>query len=318
MEKSLKYADRLIVTSWHRWLVAVLALAIATGFNFAIQPEVEGRVPFLPFFPALALVGLVAGLGPGVGMLLASVCLVGIFWVQPLGVVWPIAKSSDAVAMVLYVLIGTVVLACAAGARSLLRMTRRAREAYVLALQAGKMAAWHLDVQTDVLTFTEGANEVLGTSMLPKRMHDGWPMVNAADRAIAQVEMEHAIQSGQGFKVLTRIGESDPVHWVETHGRVTRAKRGNVQINAVMVDVTERQQALLDSQAAAQRLHEEAKRKDMFIATLAHELRNPMAPIRYAVAMLGDDVSPAVRQRAKDIIGRQASHMARLIDTSWI
>ena len=283
----MKWVDMMIVTSWHRWLVALLVLAIATGFNFAIQPVVNGRAPFLPYFPALALVGLVAGLGPGVGMLLASICVVGIFWVEPLGVVWPIANSSDTLAMVLFFLSGTVVLACAAGARYLLSITRKAREAYGLALQAGKMAAWNLDVQTDVLTFTEGADKVLGTSILPKKMHDGWPMVNAADRGIAQVAFEHAIQSGQHFKLLTRIGESNPAHWVETHGRVTRAPTGNVQINAVMVDVTERQQALLDSEAASHRLQEEAIRKDTFLATLSHELRNPLAPIRYAVAMLG-------------------------------
>ena len=48
---------------------------------------------------------------------------------------------------------------------------------------------------------------------------------------------------------------------------------------------------------------------------LAHELRNPLAPIRNAVhIMQGDDVAPARMNWARDVIGRQADHMARLID----
>jgi CheY-like chemotaxis protein/anti-sigma regulatory factor (Ser/Thr protein kinase) len=48
---------------------------------------------------------------------------------------------------------------------------------------------------------------------------------------------------------------------------------------------------------------------------LAHELRNPLAPIRNAVhIMQGSDVAPSTMNWARDVIGRQADHMARLID----
>jgi signal transduction histidine kinase len=62
-------------------------------------------------------------------------------------------------------------------------------------------------------------------------------------------------------------------------------------------------------------LREADRRKDEFLATLAHELRNPLAPIRQAVhiarlAPAGD----ARRERALEIIARQAGHMALLID----
>jgi CheY-like chemotaxis protein len=57
------------------------------------------------------------------------------------------------------------------------------------------------------------------------------------------------------------------------------------------------------------------RRKNEFLAMLAHELRNPLAPIRNAVhIMQGDDVAPAKLNWARDVIGRQADHMARLID----
>lgn len=62
-------------------------------------------------------------------------------------------------------------------------------------------------------------------------------------------------------------------------------------------------------------LRESNRAKDEFLATLAHELRNPLAPIRNAVELmqhcnLGD---PTLR-RARDIIERQVGHMTRLID----
>jgi signal transduction histidine kinase/DNA-binding response OmpR family regulator len=57
------------------------------------------------------------------------------------------------------------------------------------------------------------------------------------------------------------------------------------------------------------------RRKNEFLAMLAHELRNPLAPIRNAVhIMQGDDVTPPTMNWARDVIGRQADHMARLID----
>ena len=62
-------------------------------------------------------------------------------------------------------------------------------------------------------------------------------------------------------------------------------------------------------------LREADSRKNEFLALLAHELRNPIAPIRYALAMLRKPgASAEQRTRAEDIIDRQAAHMGRLLD----
>ncbi|HJX30102.1 MAG TPA: ATP-binding protein [Thermoanaerobaculia bacterium] len=71
----------------------------------------------------------------------------------------------------------------------------------------------------------------------------------------------------------------------------------------------------LASSRLYQQLLEEDRRKDDFLAMLAHELRNPLAPIVNATEMLrirGDD--PGVRHRAVEIVGRQSRHMARLLE----
>jgi signal transduction histidine kinase/ActR/RegA family two-component response regulator len=64
-------------------------------------------------------------------------------------------------------------------------------------------------------------------------------------------------------------------------------------------------------------LREQDRHKDEFLATLAHELRNPLAPMKYAVAMLrmaGTPPTAATAAKAHDVIDRQVSVMARLID----
>lgn len=72
------------------------------------------------------------------------------------------------------------------------------------------------------------------------------------------------------------------------------------------------EQGLRQSEEA---LREADQRKDEFLALLAHELRNPLAPIRYALAAAKKPGrSPEQRQRSDEIIERQVEHMSRLLD----
>jgi signal transduction histidine kinase/ActR/RegA family two-component response regulator len=63
------------------------------------------------------------------------------------------------------------------------------------------------------------------------------------------------------------------------------------------------------------RLREGDRRKDEFLAVLAHELRNPLAPIRNAVGFLQlKGTNDPDLANARDLIGRQVQHMVRLVD----
>ncbi|WP_454712691.1 response regulator [Cupriavidus nantongensis] len=66
---------------------------------------------------------------------------------------------------------------------------------------------------------------------------------------------------------------------------------------------------------AGRALHDEERRKDQFLAMLAHELRNPLAPLRSAADLL-QQLAPTREDmfRARDIIGRQVHHLTRLVD----
>ncbi|MEW6021565.1 MAG: ATP-binding protein [Pseudomonadota bacterium] len=76
----------------------------------------------------------------------------------------------------------------------------------------------------------------------------------------------------------------------------------------VLLDMTER----LRAESA---LRDADRRKDEFLAMLAHELRNPLAPIMAAAELLVQGAAaPAMVRRASSVIGRQARHLTGLVD----
>ena len=82
---------------------------------------------------------------------------------------------------------------------------------------------------------------------------------------------------------------------------------GVIGISKIARDITERKRV-----EEALRLADQ--RKDAFLATLAHELRNPLTPIRYATRLLEPGVPPQMASDAKKMIDRQLAQMAHLLD----
>lgn len=74
--------------------------------------------------------------------------------------------------------------------------------------------------------------------------------------------------------------------------------------------------ALLRLSNVERQLRDVDRRKDEFLATLAHELRNPLGPIRNAVELLSkmSPDAPPAQKKAHEIILRQTRHMVRLVD----
>jgi PAS domain S-box-containing protein len=125
------------------------------------------------------------------------------------------------------------------------------------------------------------------------------------------------------YEILARISRGERIEHFETvrvskHGRLIdisltvspiRDSEGRVVgASKVARDITDRKR--IDKA-----LHEANQRKDQFIALLAHELRNPLAPLRnglQVIRLAGTDAA-AIAQ-AREMMDRQLSHMVRLID----
>jgi PAS domain S-box-containing protein len=80
-------------------------------------------------------------------------------------------------------------------------------------------------------------------------------------------------------------------------------------------DLAHRAAVAVENTQLYQALREADRRKDEFLATLAHELRNPLAPIRNALQILRmPRVDAATVERSRDMMERQVQHLGRLVD----
>ena len=103
-------------------------------------------------------------------------------------------------------------------------------------------------------------------------------------------------------------GGIDPNRWIHaTYTPIWNDHPLPVGWVAVISDLTERR-------ALEDQLRQSNRRKDEFLATLAHELRNPLAPIRYASQLMKPGTPPEMAADARRMIDRQLAHMARLLD----
>jgi PAS domain S-box-containing protein len=121
------------------------------------------------------------------------------------------------------------------------------------------------------------------------------------ERALAgeQVDFEHQVP----------LDEGTPPCWVHATYSPDISPEGHVRGFVVHVlDITEQKQA-------ETALHEADRRKDEFLAMLAHELRNPLTPIRNAAQILKRSYSDETRLAwCSDVIDRQVDHLVRLVD----
>lgn len=150
------------------------------------------------------------------------------------------------------------------------------------------------------------------TGTTPAEMEGwGWQRIHDPDTLPAVLETwRHSIDSGEPFEMVFPLRGADGRfrHFLT---RVSPLKDGEGRVQhwfGTNTDIT----AQRDAQEA---LRHADRRKDEFLATLAHELRNPLAPIRMSIELLGRSATwTAADARARQIIDRQSRHLSRLVD----
>lgn len=146
----------------------------------------------------------------------------------------------------------------------------------------------------------------------------GYPRTDLAEGIIDWARMTPAEFQAQDARAVTELRSAGSHAPMEKQYIRKDGSRVWVLVGSAMIDGTNGVGFVLDLsglKAADEALRQADRRKDEFLATLAHELRNPLAPIRNAVELLKLSASPDKQVRiAREIIDRQVRHMVRLVD----
>jgi PAS domain S-box-containing protein len=301
----------------HRYGGAFVAVALAVVFRFIFADHL-GESGF-----AVLLLGVLCGAwigGVGPALLFQTVLLfVSVFWFSDPTPQPPKPRSQAIAGILAYYGVGIIVGALSESAHL---FRRRA------AAQTAEAAAQRKWLQTTLACMGDG---VIATDS-----HGRITLLNPAAERMTACQASQAL--GQSLDHLFRVSCTDGEKLAEPVRRVLEelqphtacgyiagqrssdripiayhaspiVDQGQV-LGAVIVfrDETERRRT-------EEALREADRRKDEFLATLAHELRNPLAPIRAGIEVLmlvSDD--PECRAEVCSMMQRQTTHMVRLID----
>jgi PAS domain S-box-containing protein len=187
---------------------------------------------------------------------------------------------------------------------------RRSEEQLRAAFSAARMVGWAYDPAAERTTRSDNVAEVFG--FVPgDTAEDGWRTMLPEDRERHEAIVAAALTLRAGYTSEFRVRRPDTgeVRWLEDHGQGEwDADDRLVRVAGIIIDVTGRKRA-------EEALKEADRRKDEFLAMLAHELRNPLAPILNAVEVLRLlDPNDGMLRQQRDTIERQVEQMRRLLD----
>jgi PAS domain S-box-containing protein len=120
---------------------------------------------------------------------------------------------------------------------------------------------------------------------------------------------EKALRDGTPYETEVRMRRYDGEYrWFISRAAPIRDEKG--AIKGWFGSTTD----IHDRKLAEQALQEADRRKDRFLATLAHELRNPLAPIRNSLHILRLGIGDGSIEQVHEMMERQVNHMVRLVD----
>jgi PAS domain S-box-containing protein len=189
---------------------------------------------------------------------------------------------------------------------------REHRDVMRLAMRTAQMGAWSVDLALETMWWSPEFAELIGLSpddsdynrsLLSER-------IRPPDRERLLKIIDSALREHQDYAVEFELqhGRTGEWRWMELRGRAEYAADGRpLKLFGLVIDITDRRRAV-----AA--LAEADRRKDEFLATLAHELRNPLAPISSGVHILRSAKDASQQSVALEIMERQINQMVRLVD----
>ncbi|HEY5316006.1 MAG TPA: PAS domain-containing protein [Pirellulales bacterium] len=191
-----------------------------------------------------------------------------------------------------------------------------------LALDAAELGTWNIDAATNTLTSDERFRLIFHNSAGPLSYEEAFGRIHPEDVQRIRAGVAAATRPSDPTPYVAEyrvIHPNGAIRWVFARGRARfmgeGAKRRLTSFDGTVLDITDRKKLEDELRRIAAELSEADHRKNEFLAMLAHELRNPLAPIRNAleVIRLSADNERVVRS-ATEMMNRQVDQMVRLVD----
>lgn len=196
---------------------------------------------------------------------------------------------------------------------------RESRERLNFALNAAELGQWDLSLIDGRFDRSPRHDEIFGYTPAEA----DWTYqrflehVLAEDRERVDETFRQTQSDGAPLNVECRIRRADGAErWIWIKARVLEGEdRRFERLLGVISDITERKKLETDLRQLAWELSAADRRKDEFLATLAHELRNPLAPIRYGLRIMRhSDVEAQTFEDLRAMMERQLAQLVRLVD----
>ena len=187
----------------------------------------------------------------------------------------------------------------------------------LLALEAGRMAVWEFDFPAGVITWLDPMNIRPATDFEGAFLAWVQGIAKRDLPSVSEAENLPVQRYGREFRIILPDGN---LAWMKAVGQPVLDDQGRCQrLSGVLSDITDRKRAeesLRRVEEAEEAMREMDRKKDEFIGLLAHELRNPLAPILTSAQLLKRRGSerPELIESAADSIERQVKHLTRLIN----
>ena len=204
-------------------------------------------------------------------------------------------------------------------AESLLRASEERRR---LALEAAELGTWHVEPLTRATKTDARYQAIFGTTQEWTDYFQAIAVIHPDDQSavLQAVAAATRLDDPTPYAIEYRIAHPDgSLHWVFAKGRSTFEGDGPtrrvVSFDGTVADITERKRGEEERERLVARLQDQDQRKDEFLATLAHELRNPLAPIRNGLQIMRLAPGNAeATERIRSMMERQLGQMVHLID----
>ena len=190
---------------------------------------------------------------------------------------------------------------------------REGEARFRVALEGTPVAVFNCDRDLRFTWLYNSRPPIDATRAIGKRIDEFLPPEST--RELVEV-LQRVVVTGTGERRVVAIPHGDDVLYFDSAVEPMRDDRGDITgVRGALADISERRRIDLERERMARALREADERKNEFLATLAHELRNPLAPIANSITLLqlkGPSTPELVE--ARGVIERQVRQMSHLLD----